>query len=57
MISNAQNIQSNNNNMEQDKTQDIEKIERINEIQKEELELKAHSSGMYGLDVVEIPAP
>ena len=55
MISNAQNIQSkNNNNRDQDRTQDIEKIEKINEIQKEEMELKAHSSGMYGLDVEEI---
>ena len=51
MISNDQNPQS---NKDQDKTQDIEKIEKINEIQKEELEMKAHSSGMYGLDIIEI---
>ena len=54
MISNDQGHQSNNNNKDQDKTQDIEKIEKINEIQKEELEIKAHSSGMYGLDIIEI---
>ena len=55
MISNDQSNQANNNNnKDQDKTQDIEKIEKINEIQKEELELKAHSSGMYGLDIIEI---
>ena len=51
MISNDQNPQS---NKDQDKTQDIEKIEKINEIQREELEMKAHSSGMYGLDIIEI---
>ena len=54
MISNDQGNHSNNNNKDQDKTQDIEKIEKINEIQKEELEMKAHSSGMYGLDIIEI---
>ena len=52
MISNDQDHQ--NNNKDQDKTQDIEKMEKINEIQKEELEVKAHSSGMYGLDIIEI---
>ena len=51
MISSEQN---NNNNKDQDKTQDIEKNEKLNEVQKEELELKAHSSGMYGLDIIEI---
>ena len=44
----------NNDNKEQDKTQDIEKIEKINEIKKEEEELKAHASGMYGLDIIQI---
>ena len=48
------NNNNNNNNKEQDKTQDIEKMEKINEIQKEEQELKAHASGMYGLDIIEI---
>ena len=49
------NNNNNNNNRDQDKTQDIEKMEKINEIQKEEQELKAHASGMYGLDIIEIP--
>jgi len=44
----------NNDNKEQDKTQDIEKIEKINEIKKEEEELKANASGMYGLDIIQI---
>ena len=48
-----QNHQS-NNNKEQDKTQDVEKIEKMNEFQKEEQELKAHASGMYGLDILQI---
>ena len=48
------NNNNNNNNKEQDKTQDIEKMEKINEIQREEQELKAHASGMYGLDIIEI---
>ena len=48
------NNNNNNNNRDQDKTQDIEKMEKINEIQKEEQELKAHASGMYGLDIIEI---
>jgi len=41
-------------NKENDNTQETEKIEKMNEIQKEELELKAHSSGMYGLDIIQI---
>ena len=45
---------NNNNNKEQDKTQEIEKLEKINEIQKEEEDLKAHASGMYGIDIIEI---
>ena len=49
---NAEN--KNNDNKEQDKTQDIEKIEKINEIKKEEEELKANASGMYGLDIIQI---
>ena len=40
-----------NNNKEGDKTQELEKI---NEIQKEEEDYKAHSSGMYGLNIIEI---
>ena len=44
----------NNDNKEQDKTQDIEKIEKINEIKREEEELKANASGMYGLDIIQI---
>ena len=51
MIANEQN---NNNNKDQDKTQEMEKIEKIHEIQKEEEEIKAHSSGMYGLDIIQI---
>jgi len=42
------------NNKAQDKTQDVEKVEKMHELQREEEELKAQASGMYGLDIIEI---